>query len=102
MDFFRARCRLFYETLSNQYPNAKIYAITPLWRKDGEAEKPIGIPHCQVEELMRSLLADLPNVAVIGGYPLTPHLPEFFSDLYLHPNDQGFTLYAQNLYEAIR
>ena len=99
---FIENCRAFYALLSEQYPYARIFAITPLWRKDGEEEKPIGIPHCQLDALMRSLLADLPNVAVIGGYPLTPHLPEFFSDLYLHPNHLGFTQYAKNLYEAIR
>lgn len=102
MESFSENCRRFYAILSEQYPKSKIYAITPIWRKDGEQEKPIGVPHRAMESIIEELVADLPNVRVIGGYPLTPHLSEFFSDLFLHPNDMGFLHYAQNLYEAIK
>jgi hypothetical protein len=38
---------------------------------------------------------------VINGVNLTPHLEEFFSDKYLHPNDLGFSVYTENLYNEI-
>ena len=101
MESFAENCRRFFETLSAQYPNSKIIAIAPLWRADGEEKKAIGAPHSAVESIMEDLLWDLPNVTFISGYPLTPHHADFFSDRYLHPNDLGFTQYAQNLYAAI-
>lgn len=101
MESFAEHCRSFYAALSEQYPTARIYAITPIWRKDGEEERPIGVPHKALLSIMEDLLWDLPNVTVIAGYPLTPHLPEFFSDRYLHPNDRGFMEYAHQLFREI-
>ena len=34
--------------------------------------------------------------SVLDGMTLVPHLPEFFSDKFLHPNDLGFGIYAEN------
>lgn len=102
MEDFAESCRSFYAALSAQYPKAKIYAITPIWRADTEKERPIGVPHAALESIMRELICDLPNVTLIPGYPLTPHLPEFFADRYLHPNDPGFAQYTAALCEAIR
>lgn len=102
MESFAENCRRFYATLSEQYPASKIIALTPIWRLDGDQARPIGVPHTALLSIMEDLLWDLPNISLIAGYPLAPHLPEFFSDRYLHPNDLGFTQYAQNLYEQIR
>lgn len=33
---------------------------------------------------------------------MTPHCTDFYSDGYLHPNDLGFTQYAENLCNEIR
>jgi len=33
----------------------------------------------------------------IDGLKLIPPLSEFFGDCYVHPNDDGFSLYAENL-----
>ena len=89
-------CREFFENLCKSYPGAKIFAVTPIWRKDGDKETKYGLPHRELDRVMRGLLAGLP-VTVLNGYELTPHLPEFYSDGYLHPNDLGFTFYAKNL-----
>jgi len=37
------------------------------------------------------------GMLLIEGEKLVPHLPEFFEDGFLHPNDIGFGIYAQNL-----
>ena len=34
---------------------------------------------------------------LVDGELMTPHLPEFFSDGFLHPNALGFGIYAENL-----
>ena len=43
-----------------------------------------------------------PNMTVVDGIKLTPHVPAFYSDLYLHPNDIGFSIYAKNLVGEIK
>ena len=42
------------------------------------------------------------NIAVIRGFDLIPKEEKYFADSYLHPNDEGFAHYAENLYDAIK
>ena len=54
-----------------------------------------------MERLIRDACAGLPNVTVVSGYNLVPHLPEFFSDGRLHPNDLGFGVLSQSLHREL-
>jgi len=94
---FRARANAFYARLAAMYPSARIFAITPLWRADPASASPSGKDIRSMDQVVRDACAGLANVTVIPGYNLVPHLPEFFSDGYLHPNDIGFGVYAQGL-----
>ncbi|HYV01992.1 MAG TPA: lysophospholipase, partial [Actinomycetota bacterium] len=51
-------------------------------------------------EVIRQVVAEHmltdPNLFLIEGLDLVPHSPDFFADG-LHPNDEGFFLYARNL-----
>ena len=38
---------------------------------------------------------------VINGLKLVPPLDDFYADRYLHPNDLGFGLYAENLIKEL-
>ena len=98
----RARAKAFYGRLAALYPAASILAVTPLWRADPPAESVFGEDVRCIDRIIREACAGLPDATVIPGYNLVPHLPEFFSDLRLHPNDIGFCLYAQNLLDALR
>jgi lysophospholipase L1-like esterase len=98
----KMRCRAFYKRLSELYPNARIFAITPIWREGGmRTNTKYGAPVTEVDTMIREVCADLPNVTVINGWTFVPAKPEFYADLRLHPNDLGFGMYAQNLYAAI-
>ena len=97
---FKARCREFYVAVSNRYSKAKIFAITPIWRKDYLGKRVFG-PFELVEQGIREAVADLPNVTVISGFDFVPKNEKYFSDLRLHPNDEGFAHYAENLYIEI-
>ena len=94
-------CSAFYERLSALYPQAKIYAISPICRMDGQRTTPYGAPADAVVNMMRKACRALPNVTVLDGWSFVPAQKAFFSDFYLHPNDIGFACYAQNLYRAI-
>lgn len=100
-DLVEERCRQFYQALARRYPKAQIFAITPIWRKDGGKETQFGAPQPAVADLIASVCADIPGVTVIRGGGFVPWLEEFFEDKYLHPNDMGFDFYAKNLYNAL-
>ena len=53
-------------------------------------------------KLLTEVYGKFNNVTVIEGMPLVPHLPEFYADGYLHPNDSGFLLYGSNLLKAMQ
>ena len=97
-----AHCRAFYVRLCELYPRAKIFAISPIWRKSGEQKTKFGEPVARVDDMMRKLTADLPQVTVINGFALVPHEPGFFSPDVVHPVDLGFCLYAENLAREIQ
>jgi lysophospholipase L1-like esterase len=99
---FEANCRAFYTRLSALYPNAKIFAITPIWRGDWNRKVcGFGSPVTGIHPVISEICKDLPNVTVINPYNFVPQRKEFFADAYLHPNDLGFCLYAQGLYSEI-
>ena len=100
-DDVRTRAAAFYKRLAALYPASRILAVTPLWRDDPPSHSPFGEDVRCIDRLISEACKDIPNATVIPGYNLVPHLPEFFSDRRLHPNDIGFALYAQNLLREI-
>lgn len=95
-------CRAFYQKLSLRYPSSRIFAVTPVWRGDGETRVTrFGGPLRGMDRLIADCVADLPNVSLVSGEFLIPHAPEFFIPDRLHPNELGFLLYAANLREEI-
>lgn len=97
---FKVRCRKFYKTLSEKYPDAKIFAITPVWRKEYKESREFGLFE-NVEKGIVEAVSDLENVKVIHGFDLVPHDEKYYADLRLHPNDDGFVHYAENLYRKL-
>ena len=95
-------CRAFYQKLSTLYPEARIFAIAPIWRGNGAStDTPFGSPVTDVYHMICEKTADLGNVTVICGDNLVPHMADFTTDA-LHPNDLGAQIYAQNLYPEIQ
>lgn len=89
----------FLEGLAAQYPDAKIFIITPLWRGDRDKVTRFGSFDEACKYIADKAAACGHNV--VNGYDLTPHWFEFYSDLRLHPNDMGYTEYAKNLIPRI-
>ena len=98
---FIENCRGFYESLSKNYPDAKIFAIAPIWRADLAKKKPFG-EFSQVAKDIEEIVAPIGNVTFVNAYDCVPEKEELFADLYLHPNDAGFMYYAKNLFEKIK
>ena len=98
---FRRRCYEFYYALHLNYPNAKIFGLTPIWRKDQDAEKVFG-EFGEVSRDIQNVVKDFSNVICINGNDLVPHDERYFADLRLHPNESGFACYYQNLFEKMK
>ena len=100
---FETHCKEFYESLSRNYPNTKIFAITPIWRKEYPTGKVTGVGSLdRVEEYIREVTADLSNVTVIKGLDLVPPSADCFAPDIIHPNDKGFVHYFENLIKEIK
>ena len=99
-EVFTANCNGFYEAIGKHYPNAKIFAVTPIWRADMENTRKF-TSFFDIEKGIRTATANMKNVTVIDGIDLVPHDPKYYADGRLHPNDAGFEHYFRNLWEQV-
>ena len=93
---FREKAGEELRILRENYPEAKMIVISPIWRKDYMDERPFG-DFTKLDEDLRTVVKDMDNVTVIRGFDLVPHEEQYFGDLQLHPNDKGFGEYFNNL-----
>ncbi len=89
----------YWETLIGLYgTEIPVLCVTPLWRGDVPDGFPTLSRFC---ENVKKIAGRYPNVKIVDGFTLVPHLPEYFLDN-LHPNCLGAEVYGRNLVEAIR
>ena len=93
---FKVKSKAFYSTLSRKYPKAKIFAITPIWRKDYQEYRPFGAFEDMVKDIEEAVQG-LENVVLIHGFDFVPKDSKYYADLRLHPKDEGFEHYFKNL-----
>lgn len=98
---FDTYCKNFYKNLSITYPNSKIYAISPIWRKDYATSRKFG-DFTSVSEHIKKAVAEFKNVTFISGFNLFEHNEKLYRELTLHPNDAGFKRYFESLKEFIK
>lgn len=91
----------FYARLRKLYPNAKIFAITPIWRADDDRVTKVGT-FAEGVQIVKDAAAAQEGVVIVDGAKMIPHLREVCADKYLHPNDYGFKFYANALYAAMK
>ncbi len=97
---FRDTVSRYFDNLCAAYPDTKRIAITPIYRTDDEKDREMG----SFAELRRTVaeVAEAHGALVVDGYTLVPHDPYFYEDAHLHPNDLGFSFYAERLYAAVK
>lgn len=96
---FENNCTAFFKNLRNTYKTAKIFAITPIWRTDVADEMKAGA-FSTLESTIKKATENL-KIPVISGLSIFPHDKNFFADLFVHPNDNGFEHFYKNLYQNI-
>ena len=97
-DEMRKHVKAHLTLLAEEYREKQVFVLTPIWRdrregkRMGTFEGACAIVREEAEAL---------GLTVIDGLTLVPPVPEFFADAYLHPNDVGFGIYAENLVKAL-
>lgn len=99
-ELFKENCRAFFKNLAENYPKARIFAITPIWRADFKDERVFG-DFEKVAIDIREAICDIENITLIDGFDLVPQDRALFSDKYLHPNSNGFDYYFNNILSKI-
>lgn len=98
---FNDNCKGFYENVKKNYPDAKLFAITPIWRKTMHNEVAYGLFE-DIGKTIHSICEEIGGITVIDGFEFVPQEPTLFADLSLHPSNEGFDHYIKNLTEEIR
>lgn len=93
---FKHNCKNFFSNLVANYPNAKIFALTPIWRKDMNEVRKFG-DFGDTYKIIESETREYKNITVIKAFDFVPHDETLFADARLHPNDKGFKFYFDNL-----
>ena len=96
----RGNIKNFFRELAGMYPDVPVFALSPIWRSDKDAVKNAGALS-DVLQMMKEECAPYKNVKVIDGFSLVPGDSLLFGDAWVHPNDEGFKHYADNLYKEI-
>ena len=97
-DELRAHASAHLSLIAKEYAGKQIFVLSPIWRDKRDGKSMGTFEDCcaiVAEEAERLGLIH------IDGLNLVPSIPEFFGDEYLHPNDEGFAIYAENLIIAL-
>ena len=99
LDDLREHTRAHLSLIANEYKGKKLFCISPIWRGHRDGKAMGSFEQCRavvIEEAERL------GFIHIDGLALVPPLPVFYQDGYLHPNDNGFSIYAENLIFALK
>ena len=97
---FFAGASAFLARVRELYPKTRIVYVSPIFRGD-TATQASRVGDFFEAAAALGALAKQYGLDVIDGMTLMPRLSAFYSDLTLHPNDLGFSVYAENLWRAL-
>ncbi|MBQ5633318.1 MAG: SGNH/GDSL hydrolase family protein, partial [Clostridia bacterium] len=96
----RAAARGFLDSFAKRFAGKKLFGISPIWRGNTEAPRATGHFSEVCDTVKQEILSH--GLILIEGETLTPSIPDFYSDKYLHPNGLGFGIYAENLCKILK
>ena len=92
-DEMRRHTRAYLSLVKEEFPGKRVFVLTPIYREHREG-KAMGTFENACAIVKEEALAC--GFTTIDGLSLVPPLPYFFAD-HVHPNEQGFGAYAENL-----
>ena len=99
-DTLKANCEGFLCELHQKYPSVPTLVLSPIWRVDIEIPKKAGT-FADVEEIIKNACKLYENMTFVHGQDLVPADISLFGDKWVHPNDEGFLYYSENLAKFI-
>lgn len=99
MEILEENCSAYLGGVKALFPATKVYCISPIWRADGTMLRKTGT----LEQVRDRIIAHIENHGFvhIDGYQLFPHTPEYLDDGFLHPNELGMSIYAEQLIRTL-
>ena len=97
-DEFRFHCEAHLALIADAYKDKKVFVLSPIWRDKREGKAMGSFDGC-IDIVKNG--ADKYGLNYIDGLKLVPPMASLFQDEYLHPNDNGFSLYAENLIKEL-
>lgn len=98
---FEVSCKDFFAGLQSLYSDVKILAVTPIWRADCGEKTVMGVPFSYISDYIKGIANEIPNLYAVEGINLVPHNRSFYQTDGLHPIDNGFLCYFNNLRDMI-
>lgn len=98
-DTMRSKTVGFLDLVKEAYGNKKVVVISPIWRAKND-DSLMGEDFEKKRNMVESE-AEKRGFYVINGLKLVPPIADFYADRYLHPNDLGFGMYAENLIKEL-
>ncbi len=97
------RADTFCERVIKLFSKSEIIALTPIWRGDiACVEKVQGVAFSDMQNRLKEIFKKYPKIKVVDGVNLVPHDEKYFIQDILHPNDDGFIEYANNLLNVLK
>lgn len=94
-DVFLRDSEAFLHKVRAFYPQAQVFVITPIWRRDRDRITACG-KFENIAIALKDLCRGLSGVHVFDGASLAAHVPELLVD-HVHPGELGHVLYGANL-----
>ena len=97
-DEFRFHCEAHLALIAEAYKDKKIFVLSPIWRDKREGRAMGSFDGC-IDIVKKG--AEKYGLNYVDGLKLVPPMTSLFQDEYLHPNDNGFSIYAENLIKEL-
>lgn len=97
---FEQNCEEFFANLIENYPNVPVFVISPIVRAEMKENTLCG-DFLSVRDKIFEVADKYPNTVKVNGTEFFGMEEKYFGDRTLHPNDSGFSLYAEALKNAI-
>ncbi len=94
------KARAHLSLIRKRYPDADIFQAAPLWRRDVTENDENLSRFGAVVEAYTAVCRDL-NITMLDGLNLMPRLPEYYTDLNVHPNEAGYHILALNIIKGM-
>ena len=98
-DTMKAKTAGFLDLVKEAYGDKRVIVISPIWRAKGDGS--VMGEEFEAKRTMVENEAEERGFYVINGLELVPPTADLYADTYLHPNDLGFGVYAENLIKKL-